>query len=106
MALLKGIAHEQELENNAFKMIQWAHALVVAEFRHVRSECHDAGVLFTAGDSRTRRIRPDSEWSMLVLSVLSGQRAAFVHTHWGKRQFKQGGRVVLLTDALVSFQRI
>jgi len=106
MALRKRIAHEHELENNAFKTIQKAHALVVAEFQHVRRECHDADVLFTAGDWRTRRIRTDSEWSMLVLSVLSGQRAAFVHTHWGKRQLKQGGRVVLLTDALVSFQRI
>jgi hypothetical protein len=106
MALRKRIAHEQELENIAFKTITKAHALVVAEFLRVRSECHDAGLLFTAGDWSSQRIRPGSAWSMLVLSVLSGQRAAFVHTHWGKRQLKQGGRAVLFRDALVSFQRI
>jgi hypothetical protein len=43
---------------------------------------------------------------MLVLSVHSWQRAAFVHTHLEKRGLKQGGRIVLLRDALVSFQRI
>jgi hypothetical protein len=103
MALRKRIAHEQKLENTAFKTIKKAHALAVAEFLRVRSERHDAGLLFTAGDRSTRRIRPDSAWSMLVLSVVSGQRAAFVHTHLRKRQLEQGGCVVLLRDALVLF---
>jgi hypothetical protein len=55
--------------------IKTAHALIVAEFLRVRSECHDAGLLFIAGD-------------------------------WITRQSKQGGRAVLLRDALMSFQQI
>ena len=44
--------------------------------------CDDAALLLTAGDLRSRRIQPESAWSILVLSVLYGQRASFLLARW------------------------